>query len=75
MGSIPTAPAINIKVDIMNREVVKFLAERIENGLLERMAIQEIQDFEIKIEDNKIDCSIFLKSEIRKIPISISVMK
>lgn len=60
----------------MNKEVIKFLAERMEDGLLERLAIQEIQDFEIKIEDNNIDCSIFLKSEgIREIPVSISVMK
>jgi hypothetical protein len=59
----------------MDKEDVKWCAERIEDSLLEKLAIQEIQDFNIKIEENKIDYITIKKEVIYEVPVSISVMR
>ena len=71
MGSIPTVPALNLKGFVMN-DLVK-IAERIEDELLNLLAIGDIINYNFNIVDNKIDFNVFENCPIEKINISIEL--
>jgi hypothetical protein len=71
LGSIPAVTALNLK-GFMIMDLVK-IAERIEDELLNLLAIGDITDYNFNIIDKKIDFNVFKNCPIEKINISIEL--
>jgi len=54
-------------------EKLKTIAESIENGLIEKIAIGEIKDYTINLDDNNINIFMFKDSVTKEIPVKLSI--
>jgi len=59
----------------MDKVKLKWLAERIEDVLLEKLASKEICDYKIGFNDNEINYYTFSNVSIKSTPISIVIKK